>query len=438
MSDLPDGWTMVTLADLAAATPRAITDGPFGSNLKSSHYTASGPRVIRLQNIGDGIFKYEDAHVSEKHFRELEAHTVEAGDLVVASLGADLPRACLIPSDIPPAIVKADCIRVRLHEAINHKYVNYALQRPDLRHVVQDQIHGVGRPRLGMAGIKALPIPLAPFAEQLRIVDAIEEHLTRIDDAEASLRHSRKGTDVVRRMLLERSIRPLQPTCRLAEVASTQSGGTPKRDNLAYFGGDIPWIKSGELGDGKVSATSESITPLALQESSAKLVTRGTLLMAMYGATIGKLGVVDMESAATNQAVCAITPHDSVSTEFLWQVLLWKRPELVAQGKGGAQSNISQGLIRDLLIPYPPVDVQERVVGEIHSANAVMDSVSDAIDRALRRIPILRQTLLTQAFSGNLAEQNPDDEPAGTLLERIGAGRKSFVGSKARKKKVSV
>ena len=136
-----------------------MTDGPFGSNLKSSHYTSSGPRVIRLQNIGDGVFKYEDAHISQEHYEELEAHSVRAGDLVVASLGADLPRACLVPAEIPPAIVKADCIRVRLHSEINPRYINYALQRPDLRHMVEGQIHGVGRPRLGMAGIRSVAHP---------------------------------------------------------------------------------------------------------------------------------------------------------------------------------------------------------------------------------------------------------------------------------------
>ena len=93
--DLPPGWTWARLEDLVAAEPRAITDGPFGSNLKTAHYTDSGPRVIRLQNIGDGVFRHEDAHVSEEHYMSLIQHSVREGDLVVASLGETLPRACL-------------------------------------------------------------------------------------------------------------------------------------------------------------------------------------------------------------------------------------------------------------------------------------------------------------------------------------------------------
>lgn len=172
---LPPGWEWVQLQDIAAAEPRAITDGPFGSNLKTAHYTDDGPRVIRLQNIGDGVFKPEDTHISQEHYELLERHAVRAGDLIVASLGEALPRACLVPDWVPSAIVKADCIRVRLHSGVSAAYVNYALQLPRLRQATAANIKGVGRPRLGMQRIKELSIPLAPRAEQDRIVAAIDE-----------------------------------------------------------------------------------------------------------------------------------------------------------------------------------------------------------------------------------------------------------------------
>ena len=162
---LPEGWIWARLENLAATEPRAITDGPFGSNLKTAHYTDSGPRVIRLQNIGDGTFRHEDAHISEEHYSSLVQHSVQKGDLIVASLGETLPRACLVPSWVPPAIVKADCIRVRLHHELNPSYINFALQRPDLRDQTATQIKGVGRPRLGLKGIRNLAVPIAPLSD---------------------------------------------------------------------------------------------------------------------------------------------------------------------------------------------------------------------------------------------------------------------------------
>lgn len=116
MTSLPLGWQIATLDELKANEPRAITDGPFGSNLTRAHYTSEGARVVRLQNIGDGVFNDARAYISMQHFEDLRNHEVLAGDLLIASLGEDLPRACIAPAYLSPAIVKADCIRVRLNE----------------------------------------------------------------------------------------------------------------------------------------------------------------------------------------------------------------------------------------------------------------------------------------------------------------------------------
>lgn len=200
--ELPPGWIWARLQDVAAAERRAITDGPFGSNLKTAHYTESGPRVIRLQNIGDGEFKHEDAHISPSHYESLLAHSVKKDDLIVASLGDSLPRACLVPDWVPPAIVKADCIRIRIHPEVNPAYINLALQHPQLRRETMVKIKGVGRPRLGMQGIRQLVIPLAPRAEQQRIVAAVEEHFSRADAVRDTVSASLAKVDAMRRIVL--------------------------------------------------------------------------------------------------------------------------------------------------------------------------------------------------------------------------------------------
>ncbi|MDX2377766.1 restriction endonuclease subunit S [Microbacterium sp. LRZ72] len=177
----------VPLESLAALEPGAITDGPFGSNLTSAHYTTEGPQVVRLQNIGDGSYKRAEAHISQTHFESLRKHEVIGGDLLVASLGDNLPRACLMPADIGPAIVKADCIRVRLSQEVDPRWVLYALQRPAARAWAKDQLHGVGRPRLGLKTIRRIPLPIVALAEQRRIVDILEDHISRLDTADTLL-----------------------------------------------------------------------------------------------------------------------------------------------------------------------------------------------------------------------------------------------------------
>ena len=105
MNDLPPGWTSAPLGELVTERS-SITDGPFGSNLKTAHYTDSGPRVVRLQNIGDGQFHDEKAHISEEHYARLTKHHVSADDILVASLGEELPRACVAPAHLGPALSK--------------------------------------------------------------------------------------------------------------------------------------------------------------------------------------------------------------------------------------------------------------------------------------------------------------------------------------------
>lgn len=205
LTKLPEGWTWSRLAQLSAPEVNSITDGPFGSNLKTEHYTDEGPRVIRLQNIGDGIFIELAAHISQQHFLRLQRHRVFAGDLVIAAFGADPPRACVIPETVGAAIVKADCIRFKPHERVDGSYLNVALNSPTVRRQTKAQVHGVGRPRLNLREIKSILIPVPPPAEQKRIVAEVERRLSVVEElvtvVEASLRRAKR----LRQSILQRA-----------------------------------------------------------------------------------------------------------------------------------------------------------------------------------------------------------------------------------------
>ena len=174
----------------------------------------------------------------------------------------------------------------------------------------------------------------------------------------------------------------------LGEICSTTSGGTPSRSHPEYFGGTIPWIKSGDLTDGDVIACDENITEEAIRSSSAKLFSKGTVLIAMYGATVGKLGMLGIE-AATNQAVCGITPSDEVDRWFLFFFLLSQRQNLIGQSAGGAQPNISQKIVRELLVPVPPLPEQLRIVDLLSRAEGIVRLRREAEKKAAELIPAL-------------------------------------------------
>lgn len=186
----------------------------------------------------------------------------------------------------------------------------------------------------------------------------------------------------------------------LGQVCETTSGGTPDRGDASLFGGSIPWVKSGELQDKPIVTTSETITTKGLQQSSAKLIPPGSLLVAMYGANVGMLGLLDIE-AATNQAVCAVLPSPKVVREFLFFCLLAQRERLIAAGVGGAQPNISQEKVRSIPIPLPPRDAQIAYADWLVRCFIELRSAHEGIAAQVKTARLLTQRLLAAHF-GNL------------------------------------
>ena len=158
------------------------------------------------------------------------------------------------------------------------------------------------------------------------------------------------------------------PVKKLGDLCQTGSGGTPLKAKKEYYeGGIIPWLLSGEVSQGEVREATKFITQKGLEESAAKVFPKDTVLVAMYGATAGQVGILRFE-ATTNQAVCGIFPSKHVVPEFLFYLFLSRKDELVAQAAGNAQPNISQIKIRNTGVPVVPIPEQRRIVGILNEA----------------------------------------------------------------------
>lgn len=189
----------------------------------------------------------------------------------------------------------------------------------------------------------------------------------------------------------------------IGEIAKTSSGGTPSRGRSDYYGGTIPWVKSGELGDGVVIETSETITGLGLNSSSAKVFPKGTVCIALYGATVGKVGILGMD-AATNQAVCGIFLPEFIDTKYMFRYLQSIRQQLIELGKGGAQPNISQEIVRQTIIPLPPLAEQKRIVAKVEELLARVNEARERLVEVTAILKRFRQSILAAACSGRLTE----------------------------------
>ncbi|KPW89451.1 MULTISPECIES: restriction endonuclease subunit S [Pseudomonas] len=207
---LPESWIWSSIDQLSADDSRAITDGPFGANLKTEHYIDTpGYRVIRLQNIGNGMFRDEHrAYINQERFEKIIKHQVSSGDLVIAGLIDTSIRSCYVPADIGPAVVKADCYRFSVHPLVSSKYVLYYLNSKMAHEFAAAHHHGLTLTRIGLGNFRSIPVPLPPAAEQHRIAAKVDQLMALCDQLKTCLNQARQINEQLASTLVE---------CALAE-----------------------------------------------------------------------------------------------------------------------------------------------------------------------------------------------------------------------------
>jgi type I restriction enzyme S subunit len=171
---------------------------------------------------------------------------------------------------------------------------------------------------------------------------------------------------------------------KLSEIAKTFSGGTPQRDNKKFWGGKIPWLKSGELNDSEVYSSEEFITEEGLAQSSTKFVKENTLLVALYGATAGRVGIAKKE-LTINQAICAINLNENMDVSFYFYYLMIIRADLLSKRFGGAQPNLNQQIIKDIILPYPPLPEQHTIAATLRTVQEAKEK-TDAVIAATKAL----------------------------------------------------
>ncbi|MEC2213577.1 MULTISPECIES: restriction endonuclease subunit S [Bacillus amyloliquefaciens group] len=187
-------------------------------------------------------------------------------------------------------------------------------------------------------------------------------------------------------------------------VAKWGSGGTPSRKNSEYYNGNIPWLKTGELRDTVILDSEEKITEEGLKKSSAKLFPKDSVAIAMYGATIGKLGILGID-AATNQACAVGVPYALTDKKFMFYYFLTQRKNLINRGKGGAQPNISQTIIKEFPYILPPINEQKRIVDKIEHLLNKIEEAKQLIEEAKKTFELRRAAILDKAFCGELTRK---------------------------------
>ena len=304
---------------------------------------------------------------------------------------------------------------------ITGDYLFWLLRDTSIASQLWREATGVTRWAIASRHVKNSIIPLPPKQEQIAIADYLGKACVRIDRVLASKKEQLLKIDSYYKSKLHELItKGFNKNVDLKEskidwqgkvpkhwkrdklfrlANKMGSGGTPKSTNQEYYNGKIPWIQSGDLNDGIILKTKKTITQRGLKESSAKIFSSGTVLIAMYGATIGKLGIMSSD-AATNQACCAIQISSKMNSLFLYYLLFDMREYLISKGYGGGQSNISQEVIKQQYLYYPEIKEQNKIVEKIQLLERKTSDIKAQVKEQIKTLQNYRENLIHECVTG--------------------------------------
>ncbi|MGJ1018387.1 restriction endonuclease subunit S [Bacteroides fragilis] len=395
--------------------------GPFGSSLTKAMFVPKSNDTYKVYEQKNAIQKDNTLgsyFITKEKYDSLIGFAIQPYDIIVSCAGT-IGETYVLPQNSQEGIINQALMLIRLYsreiEQFYLLYFDFILKEEAYKESKGTAIKNI--PPFDV--LKGFHIPLPPISEQQRILKEIEHWFSLIDiiergkdDLQTTIKQAKSKildlaihgklvpqdpNDEPASELLKRINPKAEVTCdnghypnipfdiprnwiwvELGKIGRWQSGSTPNRLNKAYYGGNIPWLKTGDLNDGYITHIPEYITEKALNETSVKLNPIGSVLIAMYGATIGKIGILTF-AATTNQACCACDVFEGIEKEYLFYFLLSHKEEFIKLGGGGAQPNISKEKIVSTYIPLPPNAEQIRIIKTIHQLFDQLDIITESL-----------------------------------------------------------
>jgi type I restriction enzyme S subunit len=403
-----------------------------GGAWNQSEYTEKGIPVVRVSDIHHATVdlsqcKYLPHSAIEKYAK----NRLEAGDLVICTVGSHatqpnsvVGRPGIIPAHCRGTLLNqnAVCIRPKNNQ-INKLWLGYLARSQKMKdHIIAHARGSASQVRVAISALKDFEFEIPSLIEQETVSkilnnydNLIENNNRRIaileDMAQSLYRewfvnfrypgHADAVDKDGNQKLIDSPLGQIPEGWEVKPISAsykTSSGGTPSRSQSDYYGDDHWWVKTKELKDGFVVAVDERISDLGLKKSSAKLFPKHSVLLAMYGATIGRLGILS-EVASSNQACCALLPlNDSMSNWFIYLLLLNDRKKLISLGQGAAQQNISQSVIQGFKILVPT----DYLLNMFNIAVEPMFSSIENLSRRNMNLKQQRDMLLPKLISGQI------------------------------------
>ena len=396
---LPEGWTLHSVANLA----REIRNGCTVKQVSSG----KGFPVSRIETIAKGEIDHERVGYADCPESDIARFRLETGDTLLSHINSvkHIGKVACYRGEKPLfhgmnlMLVRWDTTR------IDWLFGYYCLASSEAKSYFEKVCkRAVNQASLSRVDIGHLILRVPPPAEQRKIAAILDSVGEVIAENELIIQRLEVLKEVKMRELLPTDRTSAQDYVSLESVTDFLTGGTPDRTDPRNFGGGIIWVKSGEVACRHITTTEETLSQAGLNSSAAKLCPAGSVLVAMYGATAGKVGRLAVD-AATNQAVLALIPRGNrITAEFLYYRLVASAKTLLGRTQGSGQPNLNAGLIRALKVPLPTVEEQNAI-------GRLLSSFDDRIESEIVVLSALRQlksTLSNVLLAGQI-RVTPDE-----------------------------
>ena len=350
---------------------------------------------------------------------------VKKGDVIVSTVRTYLKAIAQVEEDSSDLIVSTGFAVLRPKEDLLPKYLGYWIQSDYIVNSIMARSVGVSYPAINATDLVRLPVVELPKPEQQSIVNFLDDKLDHIDTLISKQQQLIEKLAEQRSAVITHAVtKGLDPNVVMKDsgvewlgqipkhwdsfkithlVETIGSGTTPKSSNSNYYADEgTLWVTTSELRESVIADTKKKLTEDALQDySTLKVFPINSVAIAMYGATIGRLGILG-EEATFNQACCVYSESEKIHYKFLYYWLWYRRPILISLSNGGGQPNLNQDDLRKLVIPIPAIKEQEEIVNYLDNETQKIDEMSKATTDIITKLQEYRAALITQAVTGKI------------------------------------
>lgn len=423
IGDIPEKWSIKRIKGLTDGSRGSFIDGDW---IESPQITDSGIRYITTGNIGSGYYKEQgSSFITEETFNSFNCTELFPGDLIISRLFSPVGRSCILPDLGSKVITSVDNVLIRPTDLYEKRYLNYYFNSLRYNEYCDLLARGTTLNRISRSILGNNPVLVPLLNEQINIANFLDEKTSQIDllisnkqkligllkEEKTAIINEAVTKGISKKAKLKPSgmewLGDVPEHWEVRKVGrsfnSIGSGTTPKAGNDEYYqGGTINWINTGDLNDDYLYCCEKKITQRAFNEfSTLKIYPVDTLLIALYGATIGKVAITKIEGC-TNQACCAIAESDYFLTRFVYYWFIANRPNIINLSYGGGQPNISQEIIKFLKIPCPPQIEQGLIVSFLDKKTTQIEHTIARVEKEIELMQEYRTALISEVVTGKV------------------------------------